>query len=168
MVFRRQAVTLPVCTQNVGSLRVIRYLKQAEPQSRQSNRELSETVRRMLEDVEQHRDEAVKRYAQQLDSWSNPTFRVSDTEIAAARTAMSSVFKEDFAFCKKQVTDFAKRQRDSIQEFEDTFGDGITLGQKITPVDNVGCYIPGLAPSNLLMVQQAASNSRSSPAVGPV
>jgi sulfopropanediol 3-dehydrogenase len=122
---------------------VVRYLKQAEPQSRQSNRELSETVRRMLEDVEQNRDEAVKRYAQQLDRWNNPTFRVSDAEIAAARTAMSPVFKEDFAFCKRQVTDFAKRQRDSLQEFEDTFGDGITLGQKITPIENVGCYIPG-------------------------
>ena len=122
---------------------MVRYLKQAEPQSRQSNRELSETVRRMLEDIEQNRDEAVKRYAQQLDRWSSPTFRVSDAEIAAVRTAMSPVFKEDFAFCKKQITDFAKRQRDSMQEFEGTFGDGITLGQKIIPVEHVGCYIPG-------------------------
>lgn len=122
---------------------MVRYLKQAEPQSRQSNRELSETVRRMLEDVEQNRDDAVKRYAQQLDRWSNPTFRVSDGEIFAARKAMSPVFKEDFAFCKTQVTDFAKRQRESIQEFEATIGDGITLGQKIMPVENVGCYIPG-------------------------
>ena len=30
-----------------------------------------------------------------------------------------------------------------MQEFEATFGDGITLGQKITPIENVGCYIPG-------------------------
>jgi len=97
----------------------------------------------MLEDVEQNRDEAVKRYAQQLDRWSNPIFRVSESDIAAARAAMSPVFKEDFAFCKNQVTDFAKRQRESLQEFEATFGEGITLGQKIMPVENVGCYIPG-------------------------
>ncbi len=56
---------------------------------------------------------------------------------------MSPLFKDDFAFCKKQVTDFAKRQRDSLQEFEAEFGDGIFLGQKIVPVETVGCYIPG-------------------------
>jgi sulfopropanediol 3-dehydrogenase len=122
---------------------VVRYLKQAEPQSRQSNRELAERVRAMLDDIEQNRDEAVKRYAGQLDRWTKPTFRVPNDEIGAVRRAMSPVFKEDFAFCKKQVTEFAKRQRDSLHEFEESFGPGIRLGQKIIPVETVGCYIPG-------------------------
>jgi sulfopropanediol 3-dehydrogenase len=122
---------------------VVRYLKQAEPQSRQSNRELAERVRAMLDDIEQNRDEAVKRYAEQLDRWTKPEFRVSDEEIGAVRRSVSPVFKEDFAFCKKQVTDFAKRQRDSLHEFEESFGSGIRLGQKIIPVETVGCYIPG-------------------------
>ena len=122
---------------------MVRYLKQAEPQSRQSNRELVARVRAMLDEIEQYRDDAVKRYAAQLDRWTKPTFRVSDEEIGAVRRTMSPVFKEDFAFCKKQVTDFAKRQRESLHEFEESFGAGITLGQKIIPVETVGCYIPG-------------------------
>jgi sulfopropanediol 3-dehydrogenase len=122
---------------------VVRYLKQAEPQSRQSNRNLVERVRSMLDDIEQSRDDAVKRYAEQLDRWTKPTFRVPDDEISAVRRAVSPVFKEDFAFCKKQVMEFAKRQRESLQEFEESFGRGITLGQKIIPVETVGCYIPG-------------------------
>ena len=126
-----------------GSPRVVRYLKQAEPLSSQSRRELGDRVRAMLEDMEQNRDEAVKRYAGQLDGWTKPTFRVSDEEIRAAREAMSPTFKEDFAFCKKQVVEFAKRQRESLQVFEEDFGAGITLGQKIIPVETVGCYIPG-------------------------
>lgn len=97
----------------------------------------------MLDDIEQNRDDAVRRYAKQLDKWESPEFRVSADDIAAARQAMSPVFKEDFAFCKKQVTDFAKRQRDSLHEFEEEFGAGITLGQKIISVETVGCYIPG-------------------------
>src|SRR5262249_17925712 len=64
-------------------------------------------------------------------------------EIDAARKEVSPLFKEDFAYCKKQITDFAKRQRDSLSEFESQFGEGITLGQKIIPVETVGCYIPG-------------------------
>ena len=122
---------------------MVNYLKKAQPQSRQADRALSERVRAMLDDIEQNRDAAVRRYAKDLDRWERPEFRVSDAEIAAARKAVSPVFKEDFAFCKKQVTDFAKRQRDSLHEFQAEVGDGITLGQKIIPVETVGCYIPG-------------------------
>ena len=120
---------------------MVRHLKQAAPLSQQAS--LVERVRDILAEIEQHRDEAVRRYAKQFDGWEKPHFRVPDAEIDAARRAMSAVFMEDFAFCKKQVTDFAKRQRDSLQEFEAEFGDGIILGQKIVPVETVGCYIPG-------------------------
>ena len=119
------------------------YLKDAQPHLRQDSRTLSDRVRAMLDDIEQNRDAAVRRYAKDLDRWERPEFRVTDDEIAATRRAVSQTFKDDFAFCKKQVTDFAKRQRDSIHEFEAEVGDGITLGQKIIPVERVGCYVPG-------------------------
>jgi sulfopropanediol 3-dehydrogenase len=122
---------------------MVKYLKKAEPRSRQDNRAVTERVRAMLEDIEQNRDEAVRRYARELDRWERPEFRVSDDEIAATRRSASTVFKEDFAFCKRQVTEFARRQRDSMHEFEAEIGDGITLGQKIIPVETVGCYVPG-------------------------
>ncbi len=118
------------------------YLKKAAPAAAQNNRELVDRVRAMLEDIEQNRDEAVRRYAKQLDKWDKAEFRVPAEEIAAARRSTSKLF-QDVAFCKRQVTDFAKRQRDSLHEFEEQFGDGITLGQKIIPVATVGCYIPG-------------------------
>ncbi len=121
----------------------VRYLKQAAPRSREDNRELTEYVRRMLEDIDRNGDEAVRRYARELDGWTKPEFRVSAAEIDAARKEVSPLFKEDFAYCKKQITAFAKRQRDSLSEFETQFGEGITLGQKIIPVETVGCYIPG-------------------------
>ena len=122
---------------------MVKYLKKAEPQSRQNNRVLAERVRAMLDDIETNRDAAVRKYAKDLDRWDNPQFRVSETDIAGARKAVSATFKDDFAFCKKQVTDFAKRQRESMHEFEAEVGTGITLGQKIIPVETVGCYIPG-------------------------
>jgi sulfopropanediol 3-dehydrogenase len=122
---------------------MVRYLKQAAPRSVQTDKQLVERVRAMLEDIEQNRDAAVRRYARDLDKWVRPEFRVSEDEIAAARKAVGPRFKEDFAYCKTQVTDFAKRQRDSLHEFEAKFGEGISLGQKIIPVEVVGCYIPG-------------------------
>jgi sulfopropanediol 3-dehydrogenase len=122
---------------------MVHYLKNAAPQSRQDNRALAERVRAILDDIEQNGDDAVRRYAAEFDGWTHDRFRVADDEIDAARKAVSPVFKDDFAFCKAQVTDFAKRQRDSLQAFEETFGDGIILGQKIIPVETVGAYIPG-------------------------
>src|SRR5262245_47584733 len=120
-----------------------RYLKQAAPASQRANRELSDRVRDMLADIEQNRDEAGRLYARDLDGWVEPHFRVPDAELDAPRRAMSPVFKDDFAFCKQQVTDFARRQHGSLQEFTAEFGEGITLGQKIVPVETVGCYVPG-------------------------
>ncbi len=122
---------------------MVRYLKQAAPRSASTDKQLVERVRAMLEDIEQNRDAAVKRYARELDKWTSLEFRVTEDEIAAARKAVSPGFKDDFAYCKKQITDFAKRQRDSVHEFEEKFGAGISLGQKIIPVETVGCYIPG-------------------------
>ena len=127
----------------IGNARVVKYLKKAEPELRQHNRDLVERVRAMLDDIEENRDAAVRRYAKDLDRWERPEFRVTEAEIDAARKAMSAVFKDDFAFCKKQVTEFAKRQRDSLQEFEAEVGPGIRLGQKIIPIETVGCYVPG-------------------------
>ncbi len=122
---------------------MVHYLKKAAPRSRDDTRDLTDRVRSMLADIEQNGDDAVRRYARELDGWDLPDFRVSEDEIAAARKAVSPLFKDDFAFCKKQVIDFAKRQRDSLSEFKAEFGDGITLGQKIIPIETVGCYIPG-------------------------
>jgi sulfopropanediol 3-dehydrogenase len=122
---------------------MVRYLKQAMPKSRRDDRELVDRVAAMLDDIERNGDEAVRKYARDLDAWDRPDFRVTPDEIAAARKSLSETFKDDFAFCKKQVTDFAGRQRESLSEFEAEFGPGITLGQKIIPVEAVGCYVPG-------------------------
>src|SRR5262249_22012226 len=114
---------------------MVKYLKKSDPRSRQDDRALIDRVRDMLADIEQNGYAAIRRYARELDRWEKQDFRVSTAEIAAATKSLSSIFKEDFDFCKKQVTDFAKRQRDSISEFETEFGEGITLGQKIIPVE---------------------------------
>jgi sulfopropanediol 3-dehydrogenase len=41
------------------------------------------------------------------------------------------------------VTEFAKRQKESIQAFEVELYPGAVLGQRLIPIETVGCYIPG-------------------------
>jgi sulfopropanediol 3-dehydrogenase len=118
------------------------YLKKATAPVQKRRAEVEETVRRMLADIADNRDAAIRRYALDLDKWEGE-LKVGAAEIEAKSRQLSKVFKEDFEICLKNVQDFAKRQRDSIQAFEVELYPGAVLGQKLIPIENVGCYVPG-------------------------
>ncbi len=118
------------------------YLKKALIQAAKRKPEVEQTVRRMLDDIAVNRDDAIRRYARDLDQWTGD-FKVTPDTIAAVKRALPVSFKEDFAFCLAQVTEFARRQKDSLQAFETEIAPGVLLGQKLIPITNVGCYIPG-------------------------
>lgn len=119
------------------------YLKRGQPQNPQDLAHVEATVRRMLDDIARDRDEAVRRYARDLDRWQRSGFRVSPDEVNRVTARLPTTFKDDFDYCYRQVTEFAKRQRESMHELECEVGDGIVLGQKHIPVATVGCYVPG-------------------------
>ena len=118
------------------------YLKKAAALAQVGKAEVESTVRRMLGEIAGKRDEAVRKYARDLDQWSGE-FRVPAAEVEAKTKGLPASFKEDFAFCHTQVTEFARRQKDSMRAFETEMEPGIMLGQKLIPVGSVGCYIPG-------------------------
>ena len=119
------------------------YLKKAKPSVPQDRTNLEQTVRRMLDDIAAHGDDAVRKYARDLDKWERGEFQATPDEIRSVASKLPETFKQDFEYCRKQVTEFAKRQKDSLQEFETEIGKGIVLGQKVVPVSRVGCYVPG-------------------------
>lgn len=123
------------------------YLKRAAAKSGGADEkrlaQVEETVRRMLADIAENRDEAVRRYARDLDKWESEEFRVPDDAIRRVASELPETFKDDFDYCKRQIQDFARRQLDSMHEFEVETDSGVWLGQKHIPVRHVGCYIPG-------------------------
>lgn len=137
------------------------YLKKAPTRAPEDKTHLEETVRNLLADLRSHRDEAVRRYALKFDRWEQATFRVSEDEIRRVASRLPDSFKADFEFCRRQVVEFAKRQRDTLQSFETEIEPGIVLGQKIIPIERVGCYVPGgkypLVSSAIMSVATAAT-----------
>lgn len=119
------------------------YLKKAASKERGDTAAVEDTVRKMLTDITENRDEAIRRYAEKLDRWVKPDFRVSADEIQRVAARLPETFKEDFKYAYDKVTGFARCQRDSMKAFEVEIEPGIWLGQKLIPVANVGCYIPG-------------------------
>jgi len=119
------------------------YLKRADGGLPFDRRAVAETVRRMLDDIAENRDDAIRRYARDLDKWESDGFRVPAERVREVERQIPETFKEDFAYALRQVQDFARAQRDTMQDLEVELRPGVTLGHRHIPVKSVGCYIPG-------------------------
>jgi histidinol dehydrogenase/sulfopropanediol 3-dehydrogenase len=124
----------------------MRYLKEpaAEPFSGYSVPEdVRETVTEVIERVESDGDEAVLEYTERFDDVSRAQNSLSDAEIEEAVDAVSDEEKRIIDNSIDNIRTFARAQRDHVEEFEVEMDEGITLGQKVVPVENVGAYVPG-------------------------
>jgi sulfopropanediol 3-dehydrogenase len=119
------------------------YLKQSSQREGFDRPAVEAAVRMMLADIQENGDDAIQRYARDLDKWENADFRMSNDRIMAVEKNLSKVFKEDIAYALKQVQDFAKAQRDTMQELEIELQPGVMLGHKHIPMKAAGCYTPG-------------------------
>lgn len=119
------------------------FLKHAEAVEAFDRRAVEETVRRMLDDIRANGDDAIRRYARDLDKWEGADFRVSEDRIREVSSALPETFKEDVAYALAQVQDFARAQRATMTDLEIELRPGVVLGHRHIPVASVGCYIPG-------------------------
>ena len=119
------------------------FIKKAPDRGPADTTEVEATVREMLGRIRLEGDDAVRHYARSLDKWDNREFKVSPDQIRAVERHLPETFKEDFAFCLRNIREFAARQRDSIGEFTTEIAPGIVLGQKLIPIARAGCYVPG-------------------------
>lgn len=120
----------------------IAYLKKASPPQQQIDNSTRETVTRMLADIEAGGDAAAARWARDLDGWNGPILLGAD-DFARAERALSPGVRDDIRFARDRVTDFARRQRDALLEFEVELLPGLRAGQKLVPCQTAGCYVPG-------------------------
>ena len=119
------------------------YLKRPLGESEEITAEISETVSRIIADVEREGMLAVRRYSEKFDGWSPSSFRVPREAIDRAHAAMEPVVEQQSQFLIDQVTNFARLQRESLVDFEAETLPGVLLGQRHIPVDSVGAYSPG-------------------------
>lgn len=98
-------------------------------------------VTEMLAAIDAGGESAVRDYAKSLDKWSGDI--VMTKEAIAARIAeVPQSVKDDIAFAAGQVRRFAEAQRDSVRDFSLEITPGVTLGQRLVPVNTAGCYVP--------------------------
>jgi sulfopropanediol 3-dehydrogenase len=119
----------------------ITHLKTATKTPETETDTARKVVTDMLAAIEAGGERAVRDYALSLDKWSGDI--VMSPEAIAARIAeVPASVKKDIEFAAAQVRRFAEAQRSSTQDFSLEITPGVTLGQKLVPVNTAGCYVP--------------------------
>ena len=119
----------------------VKYLKKASKTAETETATAQKVVTEMLADIEKRGEAAVRDYALKLDKWSGDIV-MSEEAIAQAIKDVPDNVKRDIEFASKQVYDFALAQKNSTLSFDTELHPGVTAGQKVLPVNVVGCYAP--------------------------
>lgn len=112
------------------------------------------TVAEIVENVKNKKDEAVFEYTKKFDGFdlNSQNIRVTEEEIEEAISSMDEEFIRVMEKSAANITAYhVKQKRNS---WFDAKEDGTILGQKITPLEKVGIYVPGgkaAYPSSVLM-----------------
>ncbi|XVJ71442.1 MAG: histidinol dehydrogenase [Rhizobacter sp.] len=119
---------------------------------------IEERVASILADVEQRGDAAVLEYTQRFDGLqadSVAALEISQAELQAALKAITTEQRDALHAAAERVRCYHERQLDACgRSWQYRDQDGTLLGQKVTPLDRVGIYVPGgkaAYPSSLLM-----------------
>lgn len=115
--------------------------------------EQEKTVAEILANVREQGDKAVFDYTERFDGvrLTPETLRVSEEEFAEAYEQIDAEFLEVLRRASENIRSYHRLQK-KTSWFD--YREGVILGQKLTPVDSVGVYVPGgKAPlsSSLLM-----------------
>lgn len=120
-----------------------------------SETSITDTVRDIIVQMRRRGDEALLEYTRLFDRVESAT--VADLEIPASRLqqALASIGESQRAALEtaaSRLRTYAEYQRVTAWSYTET--DGTVLGQRVSPLDSVGLYVPGgkaAYPSSVLM-----------------
>ncbi|MDN3019771.1 histidinol dehydrogenase [Paenibacillus sp. BSR1-1] len=114
--------------------------------------EQQEVVKEVIDNIRSRGDEALREYTEKFDRVLLDSFFVNEKEINEAYEQVDQQYISIVQEAAENIRKFHEKQlRPSWMTTEEN---GTVLGQKITPLDSVGVYVPGgtaAYPSSVLM-----------------
>ncbi len=106
-------------------------------------REIEESVAGIVEEVRRDGDAAVCRFLKKFDRLdiAPSGLRVTEAELEEAEKQVGEAAGQAIALALANIQDFAKRQLPKDWTYSPR--EGVVLGEKFSPMERVGCYIPG-------------------------
>ncbi len=114
--------------------------------------DISAPVADIIAQVRAGGDEALKAFTQRFDGVCLENLRVTEKELEEALAAVEPRFLQVLEKAAANIRAFHEKQM--RQGFESLSPDGIVTGQKVSPIEKVGVYVPGgraSYPSTVLM-----------------
>jgi sulfopropanediol 3-dehydrogenase len=105
--------------------------------------EVAETVARIVADVGERGDVAVREWSVRLDRWEPESFRIDEDDLARVVDSVPEAVLEDIRYAQEQVRRFAEAQRQTLVDLEVETQPGVTLGHRVVPIASAGSYVPG-------------------------
>ncbi|MCG8516493.1 MAG: histidinol dehydrogenase [Pseudomonadales bacterium] len=117
--------------------------------------QVNESVRHILHQVRTRGDAAVLEFTAKFDQVSVASLaelEISQARLQQALEAIPADQREALEQAAERVRGYHQRQRQDSWQYQEA--DGTVLGQKVTPLDRAGLYVPGgkaAYPSSVLM-----------------
>lgn len=138
---------------NINDQNFLNLLKKSLDRDSESNKKIFESVASIIKDVKSRGDSAVLEYTKTFDLFDVKT--IASLEITDFKEALFNIknpLLESLKMSSKRI--FAYHERQTAQSWEFSDDKGVSLGQRITPLQSVGIYVPGGTasyPSSVLM-----------------
>jgi sulfopropanediol 3-dehydrogenase len=127
----------------------IQYIKKADKTSASDEVETRQRVQDILKDIESGRDSSIREISRKFDKYEGDVI-VSQEKIEDVIKSLDQKVKDDVQFSYDRVRTFAEHQLKHLNNnFEVELSPGLFAGQKLIPVDSVGCYVPGGRYNNI-------------------
>ena len=127
-------------------------IKEILTRDNNNDRSVDEIVSGILEDVRTNGDTALLGYCEKFDKAKLSSLEVSQQEIDDAFSSIDPDFIKTLELARDNIEAFHTQQIRKNFVLNDK--EGIVLGQKVTPIEKVGLYVPGGTasyPSSVLM-----------------
>ncbi|MGZ5209193.1 MAG: histidinol dehydrogenase [Sulfuricurvum sp.] len=116
---------------------------------------VSGIVKTIIDEIRIEKDDALVRHIAKFDRWSPKSgieLKISTSDMKVAYDELETTLKAALHLAYDRIRTYHEKQLP--RSWFDTEANGTILGQKVTPVDRAGLYIPGgkaAYPSSLLM-----------------
>lgn len=120
--------------------------------AKETKRDVSLIVTEIIEKVKKEGDKAIFELCEKFDKAKLTTLKVSNEEIETAYNKVEKEFIKTLEYASKNIYEFHSKQKRN--GFEIKRENGVIVGQKVTPIERAGIYVPGGTasyPSTVLM-----------------
>ena len=121
----------------------IKYLKKAIKSPSTDDHKTRAVVQNILNDIEKRKEDGIKEITKKFDKYEGEIV-LSKDKIEEAIKKVDQKTKDDVQFAYDRIKKFAEHQLKNLNnDFEVELSKGFFAGQRLIPINTVGCYIPG-------------------------